>query len=73
MKKRKFECSECGHVELVAPGLRCPSVCPKCQSSSIGLASEDRSQGRDRTHTRAQRRASRFYDEEQQEDEFGAG
>jgi hypothetical protein len=73
VKKRKFECSECGHVWRVAPGSRCPSVCPECESPDIGLAQKDRSQGRDRTHIRAQRRSSRFQGEEQEEDGFGAG
>ena len=70
MKNRTFRCVECGHVWRVAPGSGCPSVCPECESDNVGLAPRDRSKGRDRTHSRAERRARRFHNEE--EDDYGA-
>jgi hypothetical protein len=72
MKKRTFKCSECGHLWRVEPGLPCPSVCPKCESDSVGLAPKDGGHGRQRSRSRAQRRGSRLYDDEQ-EDEFDVG
>lgn len=63
MTKRTFECSDCGHVWRVVRGAPRPSVCPECESDNIQRAEEDRSQGRDRSRIREQRRADRYSDD----------
>lgn len=52
MTKRRFECSDCGHVWRVAHGQPRPTICPECESENIQRAEEDRSKGRDRSHGR---------------------
>jgi rubredoxin len=62
--KRTFECFECGNVWRVLHGQPRPAVCPECSGEDIRVAPEDRSQGRDRSHLREQRRESRLVDDE---------
>ncbi|MBN2566292.1 MAG: hypothetical protein JXB46_11335 [Candidatus Eisenbacteria bacterium] len=64
MSKRTFECDECGHVWRIVQGQPRPASCPECESTNIRVAPDDRSQGRDRSHIRAQRKASRLADGE---------
>lgn len=46
MEKRKFQCSDCEHSWEVAYGTSRPSECPKCKSTNIHRADEDKGFGR---------------------------
>lgn len=45
MNKRKFQCSDCEHIWEVAYGTARPSECPKCKSSNIHRADDERGKG----------------------------
>lgn len=42
MAKRKFRCSDCEHTWEAAYGIARPNKCPKCKSTNIHRAEEDR-------------------------------